>query len=605
MSPPPGPFGKHGRDKMKAEKPKAFGTAWKKLFLYLGRHRIAVWAAMIFAFIGTALTLIGPNKLSNLTDLVKDGLVSGNIDMGAVWEIGVFLIVIYVVSAILTFIQNYIMATVSQKTASRLRTDVSRKINRLPLRYFDSSSKGDILSRTTNDIDTLGQSMNQSLGTLITSVTMLIGSLIMMGYTNMSMMAVTVLSCLAGFVLMSLIVKKSQKYFIEQQEYLGKMNGHVAEIYSSHDVVKVYNGQESATHKFDNINEGLASSAFMSQFLSGLMMPLMNFIGNLGYVVVCIYGAIMVINGSITIGVIVAFMVYVRLFTQPMAQLAQAFTGMQSVAASAERVFEFIEEEELSPEEDLTRKIEEVRGHVEFRDVHFGYVPEKEVIRGFSATVEPGQKVAIVGPTGAGKTTIVNLLMKFYETDSGEILVDGVSIKDMKRSDVHELFCMVLQDTWVFEGTVKENIVYSKKDATDEEVIEACKAVGVDHFIRTLPDGYDTKLDNISSLSVGQRQQITIARAMVENAPMLILDEATSSVDTRTERMIQNAMDVMTGGRTSFVIAHRLSTIKNSDMILLMKDGNIVEQGTHEELLALGGEYEELYNSQFEDLPAI
>lgn len=605
MSPPPGFMGRPKHGKIKGEKPKSFSNAWKKLFSYLERYKIAVWIAMIFAFIGTAFTLIGPNKLSDLTDLVKDGLVSGNVDMVAVWEIGYFLIAIYAASAILTFLQNYIMATVSQKTALRLRTDVSKKINRLPLKYFDSSSKGDILSRTTNDIDTLGQSMNRSLGTLITSVTMLIGSVVMMAYTNMSMMIVTVLSSLAGFVLMTLIVKRSQKYFVKQQEYLGKMNGHVTEIYSSHDVVKVYNGQKNATKEFDTINEGLASSAFMSQFLSGLMMPLMNFIGNLGYVVVCIFGAIMVINGNITIGVIVAFMIYVRLFTQPMSQLAQAFTGMQSVAASAERVFEFIEEEELPSEEDLIHKMENVRGHVEFRDVHFGYVPGKEVIRGFSATVEPGQKVAIVGPTGAGKTTLVNLLMKFYETDGGDILVDGVSIKDMKRSDVHELFCMVLQDTWIFEGTVRENIVYSKMNATDKEVIEACKAVGVDHFIRTLPNGYDTMLDNTASLSVGQRQQITIARAMVENAPMLILDEATSSVDTRTERMIQNAMDAMTGGRTSFVIAHRLSTIKNSDMILLMKDGNIVEQGTHEELLALGGEYEELYNSQFEDVSAV
>jgi ATP-binding cassette subfamily B multidrug efflux pump len=605
MSPPPGFMGRPKHGKIKGEKPKSFSNAWKKLFSYLERYKIAVWIAMIFAFIGTAFTLIGPNKLSDLTDLVKDGLVSGNVDMVAVWEIGYFLIAIYAASAILTFLQNYIMATVSQKTALRLRTDVSKKINRLPLKYFDSSSKGDILSRTTNDIDTLGQSMNRSLGTLITSVTMLIGSVVMMAYTNMSMMIVTVLSSLAGFVLMTLIVKRSQKYFVKQQEYLGKMNGHVTEIYSSHDVVKVYNGQKNATKEFDTINEGLASSAFMSQFLSGLMMPLMNFIGNLGYVVVCIFGAIMVINGNITIGVIVAFMIYVRLFTQPMSQLAQAFTGMQSVAASAERVFEFIEEEELPSEEDLIHKMENVRGHVEFRDVHFGYVPGKEVIRGFSATVEPGQKVAIVGPTGAGKTTLVNLLMKFYETDGGDILVDGVSIKDMKRSDVHELFCMVLQDTWIFEGTVRENIVYSKMNATDKEVIKACTAVGVDHFIRTLPNGYDTMLDNTASLSVGQRQQITIARAMVENAPMLILDEATSSVDTRTERMIQNAMDAMTGGRTSFVIAHRLSTIKNSDMILLMKDGNIVEQGTHEELLALGGEYEELYNSQFEDVSAV
>jgi ATP-binding cassette subfamily B protein len=593
--------GPPGRSEAPAEKPRAFGEAWKKLLSYMGGYRIAVWIAIMFAFVGTVFILIGPNKLRDITDLISAGLISGNVDMAAVWEIGYFLIAIYAASAVLSFLQNYILATVSQRTASRLRTDISKKINRLPLSYFDRSSKGDILSRATNDVDTLGQSMNQSVGTLITSVTMLLGSLVMMAYTNAVMMVVTVLSCVAGFALMFFIVNLSQKHFGTQQEYLGKMNGHVAEIYSSHDVVKVYNGQKEAAKRFDSINEGLAGSAFMSQFLSGLMMPLMNFIGNFGYVMVCIVGATMVISGQITIGVIVAFMIYVRLFTQPLSQLAQAFTGMQSVAAAAERVFEFIGEEELPEERDVTRRIEKVRGHVEFRDVHFSYVPGKEVIRGFSAEVKPGQKIAIVGPTGAGKTTMVNLLMRFYETDRGDILIDGVSIKDMKRSDVHDLFCVVLQDTWIFEGTVRENIVYSKKDATEDEIIRACTAVGVDHFIRTLPDGYDTMLDNTSSLSVGQRQQITIARAMVENAPMLILDEATSSVDTRTERIIQKAMDSMTEGRTSFVIAHRLSTIRNSDLILLMKDGNIVEQGTHDELLARGGAYKDLYNSQFED----
>ncbi len=590
-----------GSGTTKAEKPRAFGDAWKKLFSYMGGYRIAVWAAIIFAFVSTVFILIGPNKLRDITDLISAGLMTGNVDIGAIWEIGYFLIAIYVASAVLSFLQNYILATVSQRTASNLRTDISKKINRLPLRYFDSSSKGDILSRTTNDVDTLGQSMNQSIGTLITSVTMLLGSLVMMAYTNPVMMAVTVLSCLAGFALMFFIVNRSQKYFSIQQEYLGKMNGHVAETYSAHDVVKVYNGQKDAAKKFDSINDGLASSAFMSQFLSGLMMPLMGFIGNFGYVMVCIVGATMVISGEISIGVIVAFMIYVRLFTQPLSQMAQAFTGMQSVAAAAERVFEFIEEEELPGEREDTLKILDVKGHVEFRDVHFSYIPGEEVIRGFSAEVRPGQKVAIVGPTGAGKTTMVNLLMRFYETDRGDILVDGISVKDMRRSDVHDMFCMVLQDTWIFEGTVRENIVYSKKDATEEEIFNACRAVGVDHLIRTLPDGYDTMLDNNSSLSVGQRQQITIARAIVENAPMLILDEATSSVDTRTERLIQNAMDSMTEGRTSFVIAHRLSTIRNADMILLMKDGNIVEQGTHDELLARGGAYKDLYNSQFED----
>ncbi|MEA4978088.1 MAG: ABC transporter ATP-binding protein [Methanomassiliicoccaceae archaeon] len=586
---------------MTVEKPKAFTEAWKKIFSYMGRYRIAVWISIVFAIVGTALILVGPNKLRDLTNLIVEGLVSGNIDMDAVWEIGFFLIAVYAASTILTFVQNYILATVSQKMASKFRTDISRKINRLPLRYFDTSSSGDILSRATNDVDTLGQSMNQSIGLLITSVTMLLGSLVMMAYTNFVMMAVTVLSCVAGFVLMILIMKHSQKYFSIQQENLGNMNGHVAEIYSAHNVVKVYNGQKEAAKKFDSINEELASSAFMSQFLSGLMMPLMNFIGNFGYVMVCIVGAAMVINGEISIGVIVAFMIYVRLFTQPLSQMAQAFTGMQSVAAAGERVFEFIEEEEQSEDSDKPRKLEKVEGHVEFRNVHFSYIPGKEVIHGFSAEVKPGQKIAIVGPTGAGKTTMVNLLMRFYDTDSGDILIDGVSIKEMRRSDVHDLFCMVLQDTWIFEGTVKENIIYCKEGVTDEQVVEACKAVGIHHFIKTLPKGYDTMLDNTTSLSVGQRQQITIARAIVENAPLLILDEATSSVDTRTERAIQNAMDQMTVGRTSFVIAHRLSTIKNSDLILLMRGGNIVEQGTHDELLAAGAFYSEMYNSQFED----
>lgn len=597
-----GQRGARGRGASMQDKPKAFGDAWKKLFAYMGGYRIAVWVAIVFAFIGTIFILIGPNELRDLTDIISAGLLTGNVDMGAVWDIGYFLIAIYLASAILSFLQNYILATVSQRTASNLRTDISKKINCLPLRYFDSSSKGDILSRTTNDVDTLGQSMNQSIGTMITSLTMLLGSLVMMTYTNFTLMIVTVLSSLSGFLLMFLIINRSQKHFAKQQQYLGDMNGHVAETYSAHDVVKVYNGQKSATKRFDSINKGLAGSAFMSQFMSGLMMPLMGFIGNFGYVMVCIVGATMVLSGDISIGVIVAFMIYVRLFTQPLSQMAQAFTGMQSVAASAERVFEFIEEEELPEENDMNRKIEDVKGHVEFRDVHFSYIPGKEVIKGFSAEVKPGQKVAIVGPTGAGKTTMVNLLMRFYEIDRGEILIDGVPISDMRRNDVRDLFCMVLQDTWIFEGTVRENIAYSKKDATEEEIYEAAKAVGVDHFIRTLPDGYDTVLDDASSISVGQRQQITIARAIVENSPMLILDEATSSVDTRTERDIQEAMESMTVGRTSFVIAHRLSTIKDSDMILLMKDGNIVEQGTHDELLAYGGEYKELYNSQFEDV---
>lgn len=591
----------HGGRNMVVEKPKSFSEAWKGIFFHMGRYRIAVWIALVFAMVGTILTLIGPNKLKDLTDLIVDGLASGAVDMEAVWAIGLFLIAVYAASTVLTFVQNYILATVSQRMASKFRTEISRKINRLPLRYFDTSSTGDVLSRATNDVDTLGQSMNQSIGSLITSITMLFGALVMMVYTNPVLAGVTVLSSVAGFLLMTRIMKYSQKHFGIQQKNLGNMNGHVAEIYSAHEIVMMYNGQDEAAGRFDGINDELARSAFMSQFLSGLMMPLMNFIGNFGYVMVCVVGAAMVIDGRISIGVIVAFMIYVRLFTQPLSQMAQAFTGMQSAAAAGERVIEFIGEAEQSADTDVPRRIEKVEGHIEFRDVHFGYVPGKEVIRGFSLDVEPGQKVAIVGPTGAGKTTLVNLLMRFYETDSGDILIDGVSIKDMRRSDVHELFCMVLQDTWIFEGTVRENIVYCMEGVTDEQVVAACEAVGIHHFVKTLPKGYDTMLDNTTALSAGQRQQITIARAIVENAPLLILDEATSSVDTRTERAIQDAMDRMTEGRTAFVIAHRLSTVRNSDLILMMRDGNIVEQGTHEELLAIGGAYSELYNSQFED----
>lgn len=590
------------KDDVSPEKPKAFVKAWKKLFSYMGRYKIAVLVAIIFAFVGTVLILIGPNKISEITDLIGSGLMTGNIDMGAIWQIAYFLIAIYAISSILTFSQNYILATVSQRTASMLRTDISKKINNVPLGYFDRSSTGDVLSLATNDVDILGQSMNQSISTLITSLTMLIGSFVMMAYTNFTMMAVAVLSSVLGFVFVILIMRRSQKYFGIQQKNLGMMNSHVAEIYSSHNVVKVYNGQKKASEEFDSINKELKNSAFMSQYMSGLMTPLMNFIGNFGYVMVCIVGAAMVLNGAITIGVIVAFMIYVRMFTQPLSQVAQALTGMQSVAAGAERVFEFIEEDEQAVEDDDMVVLENVEGRVEFRDVRFSYVPGKEIIHGFSAKVDPGQKIAIVGPTGAGKTTMVNLLMRFYEIDSGDIMVDGVSTRDMKRSDVRDMFCMVLQDTWIFEGTVRENMTYSKRGATEEEIANASKAVGIDHFVRTLPNGYDTVLDNTTSLSVGQRQQITIARAIIEDAPMLILDEATSSVDTRTEKAIQDAMDAMTQGRTSFVIAHRLSTIKNADMILMMKDGNVVEQGTHDMLLAQGGMYSELYNSQFEEI---
>jgi ATP-binding cassette subfamily B multidrug efflux pump len=592
-----GPHGPPGA----GEKPKDFKLAWSKLFSYMGVYKKYVLTAIILACFGTAITLIGPDKLGDVTDMITAGIISGNIDLEGIAAIGMFLIGIYAVYFILAYIQNYILATVAQRTARNLRRDMSVKINKLPLSYLDRMSKGDILSRVTNDIDTIGQSLNMSIGMLVTSFTLLFGSLIMMGYTNLILMVTAVLATAFGFGLIGFIIKRSQKYFDIQQKNLGAMNGHVEEIYSAHNIVKAYNGEKEAAEKFDTINNDLFSSAFKSQFFSGLMMPLMNFIGNFGYVAVCIVGSVMTINGTISFGIVVSFMIYIRLFTQPFGQIAQAFTGMQSVAAASERVFEFIDAEEQKDESGKTKRLEHVKGDVEFRDVRFGYLPGKEVIHGFSAKISAGQKVAIVGPTGAGKTTIVNLLMRFYETDSGDILIDGISTKELTRANVHDQFCMVLQDTWLFEGTIKENIVYCKKGISDEQIINACKAVGIHHYIETLPNGYDTVLSNMAGLSAGQKQQLTIARAMIEDSPLLILDEATSSVDTRTERIIQEAMDMLTEKRTSFVIAHRLSTIRNSDIIFVMKDGNIIEQGSHDELLAKGGFYSTLYNSQFED----
>jgi ATP-binding cassette subfamily B multidrug efflux pump len=593
-----GPHGPPGA----GEKPKDFKLAWSKLFSYMGVYKKYVLTAIILACFGTAITLIGPDKLGDVTDMITAGIISGNIDLEGIAAIGMFLIGIYAVYFILAYIQNYILATVAQRTARNLRRDMSVKINKLPLSYLDRMSKGDILSRVTNDIDTIGQSLNMSIGMLVTSFTLLFGSLIMMGYTNLILMVTAVLATAFGFGLIGFIIKRSQKYFDIQQKNLGAMNGHVEEIYSAHNIVKAYNGEKEAAEKFDTINNDLFSSAFKSQFFSGLMMPLMNFIGNFGYVAVCIVGSVMTINGTISFGIVVSFMIYIRLFTQPFGQIAQAFTGMQSVAAASERVFEFIDAEEQKDESGKTKRLEHVKGDVEFRDVRFGYLPGKEVIHGFSAKISAGQKVAIVGPTGAGKTTIVNLLMRFYETDSGDILIDGISTKELTRANVHDQFCMVLQDTWLFEGTIKENIVYCKKGISDEQIINACKAVGIHHYIETLPNGYDTVLSNMAGLSAGQKQQLTIARAMIEDSPLLILDEATSSVDTRTERIIQEAMDMLTEKRTSFVIAHRLSTIRNSDIIFVMKDGNIIEQGSHDELLAKGGFYSTLYNSQFEDM---
>lgn len=590
------------------EKPKNFKSTMIKLMRYCKSWLPAIVTAFIAAIAGTVFQIIGPDRLKDLTNVISEGLpalvngvpAAGSIDLGQVTSIAWVLVFLYAGSMILNFIQGYIMATATQKISQKMRSDISQKINRLPLKYFDKTSHGDILSRVTNDVDAIGQTLNQSVGTLITSATMFGGSLIMMFYNNWILALTALASSAIGIVLMILIMGKSQKYFTVQQRELGSINGHIEEIYTGHNVVKVYNGSRGAKKTFEEINGKLYQSAWKSQFLSGLMMPLMSFVGNFGYVAVCVVGAVLAVKGVISFGVIVAFMLYIRLFTQPLSQVAQSLNNLQRTAAAGERVFEFLGEEELSDETEKSKMLKSVRGDVEFRNVKFGYVPEKTIIHNFSAKIKAGEKVAIVGPTGAGKTTIVNLLMRFYELDYGEILLDGVPISQAPRENVHEQFSMVLQDTWLFEGTIRDNIVYSKEGVTAEEVAAACKSVGLHHFIKTLPEGYDTILNDKASLSEGQKQLITIARAMIQNAPLLILDEATSSVDTRTERMVQNAMDQLTKGRTSFVIAHRLSTIKNADLILVMKEGDIIESGSHKELLEKGGFYAELYNSQFE-----
>ena len=580
---------------------KNFKKSIGKLLGYCKKYLPLIAAALVLAVTGTIFSLIGPNKLKDITNIIQEGFMSPQgVDTDRVSEIGFFLVTLYVLGFIFTYAQGFIMTGVTQRITKNLRNDISHKINVIPLSYFNKTSYGDVLSRVTNDVDMIGQSLNQSIVSLVTAVTMFLGSLLMMFVTNAVMAVTAVLSTFIGFFLMSLIMSRSQKYFMQQQESLGKINGHIEEIYSGHNVVKVSNAMGKASEEFEAINDKLFNSAWKSQFLSGLMQPLMGFIGNFGYVAVCIVGAALVINEKTTFGVIVAIMIYIRLFTNPLSQIAQAATSAQSAAAASERVFEFLEEEQLSDESSKTKRLTNVKGDVEFRNVSFGYTPEKTIINNFSAHAKAGEKIAIVGPTGAGKTTMVNLLMRFYELDGGEILIDGTPISQLTRENVHEQFCMVLQDTWLFEGTVRENIVYSKKNVSDEDVIKACKAVGIHRFIRSLPHGYDTILDDKANLSAGQKQLITIARAMIENAPLLILDEATSSVDTRTELLIQEAMDKLTEGRTSFVIAHRLSTIKNADLILVMKDGDIIESGNHEELLAKKGFYSELYNSQFE-----
>jgi ATP-binding cassette subfamily B multidrug efflux pump len=590
------------------ETPNDFKGTWGKLIAYCKNYMPAVIVALVMAAIGTALQIIGPDKLKEMTNEIMKGLpalidgipTAGAINLDVVKSIAFLLVAFYAGSAFLNYIQSFMMTTITQKISRNMRADISQKINRLPLKYFDRVSYGDVLSRVTNDVDTIGQTMNQSIGNLVTSITMLVGSAIMMFYNNWIMALTAVGASVFGFIIMGVIMAKSQKYFVQQQEDLGIANGHVEEVYSGHNVVKAYNGGKEARRFFENVNESLYNSGWKSQFMSGLMMPLMTFIGNFGYVAVCVVGAALAMNGTISFGVIVAFMMYIRLFTQPLSQIAQAFQNLQRTAAASERVFEFLDAKELSDESQKAKKLTSVKGHVEFRHVKFGYTPDKMIINDFSAQIKAGQKIAIVGPTGAGKTTVVNLLMRFYELNGGEILLDGIPVSQVPRENVHEQFCMVLQDTWLFEGTIKENIIYSKQGVTDEQVVAACKAVGLHHFIRTLPQGYDTLLNDRANLSQGQKQLVTIARAMIQNAPMLILDEATSSVDTRTEILIQEAMDKLTAGRTSFVIAHRLSTIKNADLILVMKEGDIIESGNHKELLEKGGFYAELYNSQFE-----
>ena len=641
------------------EKSKDFKGSMKRLFISLDKWRYLFVFSLVIAMISAILSLNAPNRLSSLTDVITEGLqpninentmieimndpdisdedkmetgiimskfkedmskeevlsliddlpksvydkVKPRINMERVKEIAIFLGALYLSSALLSYIQAYSMTTISNNFARKLRSAISKKINKLPLKYFDQHETGDVLSRVTNDVDLIGHNMNNSLASLVTSSTLFIGSLIMMFYTNWIMALTAVLSTIFGFGMMGIILKKSQKYFVQRQVELGNLNGHIEEIYSGHNVVKAYNGDKQALKEFNKLNDKLYECNRKSQFLSGLMHPIMGFVGNFGYVAVCIVGALLTMNNVISFGVIVAFMVYIRQFTNPLNQIAQAMTTLQSVAASSERVFEFLDEKEMSTQDNVSKHLDKskVKGKIEFEKVKFGYDEGRTVIKDFNAIAKPGQKIAIVGPTGAGKTTMVNLLMKFYEINSGNIYIDGVSTNELTRENVRDLFVMVLQDTWLFEGTVRENIKFNKENISDEEIWDALKVVGVDHFVKTLPNSIDTILKDDESISAGQKQLLTIARGMVVDAPFLILDEATSNVDTRTEELVQKAMDKLTEGRTSFIIAHRLSTIKNADLILVMKDGNIIEQGKHEELLSENGFYAELYNSQFQN----
>ena len=573
-------------------------SLWKQSKPYLAGLQFALLIAFLATILSNIITVYGPTRIKEMTNIIASGLGT-SVDVAAVATIGGFLAVIYVIGLLSNYLQAFLFTTAIQRFSERLRTAIAEKINSLPLRYFDGHSQGDTLSRVTNDVDTAAQSLNQSLGTVLSSTLLVVAVLVTMFGMNWILALVTVVSTFIGFAFVSVFMGKSQGFFKSQQQDLAAVNGYVEEMYSGHNVVTSYNAIESTKEEFAKLNNRLYDSIWKSQFISGIMMPIMMFIGNFSYALVIIVGAALALNGHISIGIIVAFMAYVRIFSQPLSQIAQGITSFQQASAAMGRVFEFLAEEEMEDESHKERQLSDMKGQVVFDRVSFGYTPERTIIHDFSATAHAGQKVAIVGPTGAGKTTIVNLLMKFYELDKGSIRIDGVDTKDMKRSEVHDAFSMVLQDTWLFEGTIRDNLIYNQKGISDERVIEASKAVGIHHFIMTLPDGYDTVLDDTVTLSVGQKQLLTIARALLKDAPLLILDEATSSVDTRTEELIQKAMDRLMEGRTSFVIAHRLSTIRNADLILVMKDGNIIEQGNHDELMAQAGFYADLYNSQF------
>ena len=653
------------------EKSKDFKGSMIKLFNSLNKWKKALVIALILAFFSAVLSTIAPNRLSDLTNVISEGIkpnsdeikevtglivsnelkgditykgtvisvgdqqqvlavlatmdedistdelfnsldslpasvkeiVEPKIDKNDLKNASLVLAVIYILSSIFGYIEALLLAYMSNGYAKNLRTDISKKINKLPLKYFDNHETGDILSRVTNDVDSISSNFNNSISSFVTSLTLFLGSVVMMFVTNWIMALTAIASSIFGFVFSFFLLKKSQKYFVQRQKELGNINGHIEEIYSGHNVVKAYNGEKAALKEFDRINDKLYDCNRKSQFLSGIMQPIMGFIGNFGYVAVCVVGALLVMNDMTSFGTIVAFMIYIRLFTRPLSQIAQALTALQSTAAAAERVFEFLEEEELVDESELKEKVlvSDAKGNIEFKNVSFGYDENKIIINDFSAKAKSGQKIAIVGPTGAGKTTMVNLLMKFYNINKGDIIIDGKSIHDMKRENIHDLFIMVLKDTWLFDGTIRDNIRFNKKNISDEEIWKACETVGISHFIKTLPGGLDSRVGDNEVISSGQKQLLTIARGMIKDAPFLILDEATSNVDTRTEELVQKAMDKLTKGRTSFIIAHRLSTIKNADLILVMKDGNIIEQGKHEELLSKNGFYSELYNSQFQN----